>query len=198
MFRHLLVPLDGSSRAEQVLPVVARLARASQGTVTLLRVVDLTHDAITYGMGAAYISQGIIEDELSAARSYLEQWRHDPSLAGTVVQTRVVSGNPAAAIIAQADEPPIDLVILSSHGYTGMKRWLLGSVAEKVARHALVPSSSCVRTNYCTPIRVGTSYARLSRWIPRPALRTRWFPPLNWWPRFPRPVREHYTWHRWS
>lgn len=139
MFRHLLVPLDGSSRAEQVLPVAARLARASQGTITLLRVVDLTHDAITYGIGAAYISQDIIDDELSAARNYLDRWSHDPSLAGTVVQTRVVSGNPAAAIIAQADEPPIDLVIISSHGYTGMKRWLLGSVAEKVARNTLVP-----------------------------------------------------------
>lgn len=139
MFRHLLVPLDGSSCAEQVLPVAARLARTSQGTITLLRVVDLAHDAISYGIGAPYISQHIIEDEISNARSYLERWRHESSLAGTVVQTRVVSGNPAVAIIAQADEPPIDLVIISSHGYTGMKRWMLGSVAEKVARHSLAP-----------------------------------------------------------
>ena len=127
MFRHLLVPLDGSSRAEQVLPVAARLARVSQGTITLLRVVDLTHDAVSYGIGASYISQNIIDDELSAARSYLDQWRHNSTLAGTVVQTRVVAGNAAAAILAQAAELPIDLVVISSHGYTGMKRWLLGA-----------------------------------------------------------------------
>lgn len=139
MFHHILVPLDGSSRAEQVLPVAARLARASQGTITLLRVVDLTHDAISYGIGAPYIAQHIIEDDLSNARSYLDQWRHNSTLAGTVVQTRVVAGNAAAAILAQAAEPPIDLVVISSHGYTGLKRWILGSVAEKVARHSFAP-----------------------------------------------------------
>jgi len=139
MFQHILVPLDGSSRAEQVLPVAARLARASQGTITLLRVVDLTYDVISSGIGAPYIAQHIIEDDLSNARSYLEQWRHNSTLAGAVVQTRVVSGNPAVAILAQAAEPPIDLVVISSHGYTGLKRWILGSVAEKVARHSCAP-----------------------------------------------------------
>lgn len=52
MFQHLLVPLDGSTRAEQVLPVAARLARASQGTITLVRVIDLAHNALCYGVGA--------------------------------------------------------------------------------------------------------------------------------------------------
>jgi nucleotide-binding universal stress UspA family protein len=139
MFRHILVPLDGSPRAEQVLPVAAQVARAFQGTITLLRVVDLAHNAISYGIGAPYITQRLIEDELSVARSYLEQWRHNRALAGTIVQKRVVSGDPATAIIAQAAELSSDLVVISSHGYTGMKRWLLGSVAEKVARHSCAP-----------------------------------------------------------
>ena len=139
MFRHILVPLDGSSCAEQVLPVAARLARSSEGTITLLRVVDLTYDTVTYGLGASYISQNIIDDELSSAQRYLAQWSKHRLLEGIVVYTQVASGNPAAAIIAQAAQPPTDLVVISSHGYTGVKRWLLGSVAEKVARHALVP-----------------------------------------------------------
>lgn len=139
MFRHILVPLDGSARAEQALPVAARLARASQGTVTLLQVIDLTHDALSYGIEAPVLSQHVVEDTLSKARDYLSQQRHSHSLESVVVQERVISGNPAEEIIAQAAEPPIDLVVLSSHGYTGIKRWLLGSVAEKVARHAQVP-----------------------------------------------------------
>lgn len=139
MFRHILVPLDGSARAEQALPVAARLARASQGTITLLQVIDLTHDARSYGIEAPVLSQHVVEDTLSKARDYLSQQRHGHSLEGVVVQERVLLGNPAEEIIAQAAEPPIDLVVLSSHGYTGIKRWLLGSVAEKVARHVLVP-----------------------------------------------------------
>lgn len=139
MFRHILVPLDGSHRAEQALPVAAQLARASQGTITLLEIVDLTHNTIPHGIGAPYISQDIIDDELYAARSYLDRWRQNSLLSGLVVQTQAVAGNPATAIVAQAAEPSIDLVVISSHGYTGMKRWLLGSVAEKVARHSLAP-----------------------------------------------------------
>lgn len=139
MFRHILVPLDGSARSEQVLPVAARVARACHGTITLLRVVDLAYDAITYGMGAPYLSQHIIDDELTRARQYLEQWRQHPLLGGTPMQTRVMTGNPAVVILAQAGELPVDLIVMSSHGYTGMKRWLLGSVAERVARHSLAP-----------------------------------------------------------
>ncbi|HEX7734189.1 MAG TPA: universal stress protein [Ktedonobacteraceae bacterium] len=139
MFRQIVVPLDGSERAEQVLPVAARLARATQSGITLLQVVDLTYTAISYGMGAPYISQRLIEDEISRARNYLEQWRHDRTLEGIMVQTQAVAGDPATVITTRAAELPIGLVVISSHGYTGMKRWLLGSVAEKVAQHALVP-----------------------------------------------------------
>lgn len=139
MFRHILVPLDGSARAEHVLPVAAKLARASQGTITLLRVVDLAHGALFYGTAGPYIGERILEEDLSIARDYLDDWRFDHSLEGIGLQRRVVPGNPAAAILAQAAKPPIDLAVISSHGYTGMKRWFLGSVAEKVARHALVP-----------------------------------------------------------
>ena len=138
MFQHILVPLDGSTRAEQVLPIAARLARATRGTITLLRVVDLAHDALTYGIGAPYIAQNIIDDDFTSSRNYLEQLCQRKELTGVSLQTQVVGGNAAEAIISQATDP-IDLIVISSHGYTGMKRWIMGSVAEKVARHALVP-----------------------------------------------------------
>lgn len=139
MFRHIFVPLDGSARAEQVLPVAAHLARASHGTITLLQVVDLARDAISYGMGAPYITHDLIESELSCSKSYLKRLSHSPSLVGIEVQTQTIPGNPAAEIIAHTADPSIDLVVIASHGYTGMKRWFLGSVAEKVAQHSVAP-----------------------------------------------------------
>jgi nucleotide-binding universal stress UspA family protein len=138
MFQHILVPLDGSTRAEQVLPVAARLARASQGKIMLVRVIDLAHNALSYGMGAPYIAQNIIEDDFTSATHYLEHVCQYKELAGIAVETQVVGGNAAEAIVALA-VAPIDLIVISSHGYSGMKRWLLGSVAEKVAQHSLVP-----------------------------------------------------------
>lgn len=139
MFQHILVPLDGSTRAEQALPIVARLAHASQGTITLLHVVDLIHNTLAFGITAPYIAQNTIEDAFSDARRYLEQQRQKPCLEGIRVQTQVVGGNPAEVIIDQATDSPVDLIVICSHGYTGMKRWIMGSVAEKVARYALVP-----------------------------------------------------------
>lgn len=139
MFRHILVPLDGSARAEQALSVAARLARASSGTVTLLQVVDLAHHTFFSGLGGASSTEGSIEAKLARARDYLEQVRQRSVLAGIRVQTQVGEGDPAAVIIDEAAKSPRDLIVISSHGYTGVKRWIMGSVVEKVASHALVP-----------------------------------------------------------
>lgn len=142
MFRHILVPLDGSARAAQALSIAARLARASQGTITLFQAVNLAHEARPYGIEAPYLAPNCLEDMLAAARHSLEQQSHDECLVGIRVHIHVALGNPAEMILLQSAEPidpPVDLIVISSHGHTGMKRWLLGSVAEKVARHALVP-----------------------------------------------------------
>lgn len=145
MFRHILVPLDGSACAEQALSLAACLVRASRGMLTLFQAIDLASEVSPYGIDAPYLAPQRIEDDFASARRYLEQRSRTKLLAGLPVQTRVTSGNAAEAILAQATEPgegaedPIDLIVMSSHGYTGMKRWFLGSVAEKVARHALIP-----------------------------------------------------------
>lgn len=84
-----------------------------------------------------YIAQSMIEDDFTSAKHYLEQVCQSKELAGIALETQVVGGNAAEAIVALA-VAPIDLIVTSSHRYSGMKRWLLGSVAEKVAQHALV------------------------------------------------------------
>lgn len=139
MFEHLLVPLDGSSRAEQVLPVAARLARASGGTITLLTVVGLAPEAMSYRMAGPFLPQHVFEQDLAQAHRYLDQVAQRSELGGIVLDRQVDLGDPAATILSYAEHQAVDLLMLSSHGYTGLRRWLLGSVAEKVARHAPVP-----------------------------------------------------------
>jgi nucleotide-binding universal stress UspA family protein len=142
MFQHLLVPLDGSSRAEQALPVAARLARVSGAAITLVTVVDLAHEALLYQMAEPSLSPQVIDQDLTEARAYLDRVSQRSDLAGVSLDKQVDLGNPALKILSRAEAEiarPIDLIVMSSHGYTGIKRWLLGSVAEKIARHASVP-----------------------------------------------------------
>lgn len=139
MFRHILVPLDSSTRAEQVLPVAARLACRAGGTVTLLTIVDIAYEAVLNRMAAPFLPPNTIERDLTAARNYLDQVAQRSDLAGAALEKQVELGYPAAMILSRAQEQPIDLIVMSSHGYTGVKRWLLGSVAEKIARAAPVP-----------------------------------------------------------
>lgn len=139
MFTHMLVPLDGSRRAEQALPIAARLAQASGGTVVLLRVVNVPNQYTNYIAMQPIITQQDIDYQLDEAKDYLGILTHSTSLHSTDTRTLVFFGQPAASILAVAESQSIDLVVMSSHGYTGMTRWIMGSVAEKVAHHAPVP-----------------------------------------------------------
>ncbi len=139
MFRHILVPLDGSSRAERALPVAARLARFSDGKVVLLRVVSPSIEFVPYSTADPEMIQRLIDTDLEEARNYLDNITSVSSLISIPTETTVIVGQPAATILSVVDTHHIDLIVLCSHGYTGMKRWVLGSVAEKVAHHAPVP-----------------------------------------------------------
>jgi len=137
MLKRILVPLDGSSRAEQVLPVAARLAQASGGTIILLHVVTITQEAMTYG---TFFPPDALDVSAGGGRNYLGQLIQRLHLTGmAAVEKYVVIGNPAEKILSLAQEQDVDLIVMASHGYTGFKQWLMGSVAEKVAHHASAP-----------------------------------------------------------
>ena len=139
MFKRILVPLDGSERAERAIPVAARLARATGGSITFLRVVTAAIDAAWSILEAPTLMQHAVDTEQARVMDYLTQLATMQALAGVEIHTRVLSGVPAQHILAVAHTEQIDLIVLCSHGYSGMTRWTLGSVAEKVARSALVP-----------------------------------------------------------
>jgi nucleotide-binding universal stress UspA family protein len=139
VFHRILVPLDGSSRAEQALPVAARLAHFSGGTIVLLRVVSPSPELGPYPVPDPWTIQPLNDADLVEARNYLDHISSVSVLIGVNTETTVIAGQSAATILSVVDTHHIDLIVLCSHGYTGMKRWALGSVAEKVAHHAPVP-----------------------------------------------------------
>jgi nucleotide-binding universal stress UspA family protein len=140
MFQHILVPLDGSSRAEQALPLAAHIARRTGGTITLLQVIPHESGNTIY----AYSRAGVLADEfqialMQEARGYLERIAHTEPLAGIGVQTRVTINFPVQEILSYAESEHADLIVLCRHGFTGLKRWVMGSVAQKIVRHSPVP-----------------------------------------------------------
>ena len=137
MFQHILVPLDGSTRAEQALPVAARIARATDGSMLLVQVVN---QPIDYSGGWAPLVAGeIIEVEMDGATDYLKAVAASQILAGIETRTEVSLGMPAQYLIAVTEAHESDLVVLCSHGRTGLTRWALGSVAHSLVHQSAVP-----------------------------------------------------------
>lgn len=123
MYNKILVPLDGSKLAEQVLPYVQLFAGAFGAAVTLLRVTDADAQL------PFSVSQGA-SDYLKYVAASL------PTLAVDSVEK---IGKPAAAIIDSAKDDPKCLIAMATHGVTGLRRWFLGSVASKVVQSAANP-----------------------------------------------------------
>lgn len=144
MFKRILVPLDGSPRAESALAVAARVARVSDGTIVLLQVVSIpaTYTPYIYGPDMAQspmYAQQLIDIEQANAEKYLAEIAKLDTLAGINVEITVIPGTAGMTIIDTVREEHIDLIVMSSHGETGIKRWALGSVAQHVSRHSSVP-----------------------------------------------------------
>ncbi|HEV7237506.1 MAG TPA: universal stress protein, partial [Ktedonobacteraceae bacterium] len=139
MLKKILVPLDGSLRAERVLPVAACIARASEGSILLLQVVS---PPIDYGSGLApvpFVTGELIKAELKEADSYLKTVASSQVLTGIQTSTEVLYGFAAQQLLSTAQDESVDLIVMGSHGRTGLTRWILGSVAHKLTHESAVP-----------------------------------------------------------
>jgi nucleotide-binding universal stress UspA family protein len=131
MFNRILVPLDGSSRAQSVLKVASRLVRKTGGTLILLQVVSPIQE-LWPQMPAEFIG-------LTDAEQYLGALKKSADLDAIPTETIVQIGNPADVILSVAAEHHADLIIVCRHGYTDLTRWVLGSVSQKVVRYSTTP-----------------------------------------------------------
>lgn len=139
MFQRILVPLDGSERAETALPVAETIASATGGSLVLVRVVPLPRDTTFSTMEPFALVQEEPASEYQAAADYLTRQQRMLEHNGRVIRTRVLVGIPAQHILSCIEAEAIDLVVMCSRGETGFRRWAFGSVAQKVLRHSQVP-----------------------------------------------------------
>jgi nucleotide-binding universal stress UspA family protein len=140
MYRRIVVPLDGSKLAEAALPQAIDLARLTGAPVHLLRVVDFTRLERygPYALALEYSSaEPVLADEHLEAKAYLQEIQARLDGAGLLVDSEIRQGRVAREVVAAVK--PGDVVVMGSHGRGGLSRWLLGSVAEDVLRHASVP-----------------------------------------------------------
>lgn len=147
MYKHILYPTDGSAGSEAAIAHVREIAEAFDATVHVLHVVDTRQ--FTLGMSGNYMSgpKGYGRDRPSEDERKRElEERATPfveELAGEFegIETipAVRGGNPHEVILEYIDENDIDLVVMGTEGRTGVERYLLGSVSEKVVRLADPP-----------------------------------------------------------
>jgi nucleotide-binding universal stress UspA family protein len=139
MFRKILAPLDGSNVAEQVLPYVRVLAGGLEVPVELLGVVDLDIEQLTPQLPAEKRRHldAIIEESSCRTELYLKEIAQ--TFPGAKVSFAVEKGRAAEMIIARAATDKDTLIAMATHGRSGVDRWLLGSVAEKVLRGSANP-----------------------------------------------------------
>jgi nucleotide-binding universal stress UspA family protein len=139
MFERILVPLDGSARAELVLSQVGRILRREDAEILLLRVVDIPQPIAGVEVAGAFD----IADLRRQAREDAQKYLHDMArrFAGKAdkVHGRVAEGPAAQTILDSARKEGVTMIAMTTHGRSGIARWTMGSVAEKVARASNVP-----------------------------------------------------------
>lgn len=131
MYRRILVPLDGSERAEAVLPAAKSEASHHQATLVLMRVVPPLRHGL---MLIPSILDDIREQAMEMARDYLHAMAETLRAEGLEVETEVQFGAPAALIVEFAERSGCDLIIVGSHGQSGASQWRFGSVANKIVK----------------------------------------------------------------
>lgn len=161
MFKKILVPCDGSDLAGQaVFPYVEDFGKETGAQIVILRVVQSppgrsgthfragapempislpeTPEDVSIGRHPIYRDQEIAS-AVHEARSSVAKPEHLLRERGVHVRAEVILGEPADEIIEYAEQENFDLIVLCSHGSSGIRRWVFGSVTEKVLRGTTVP-----------------------------------------------------------
>ena len=148
MYKKIMVPLDGSELAECVIPHVEKLVSGRQvGTIVFVRVIE----ASPLSYKGAYVTskdeldqlesrtKKIEEERKSAATNYLKEVVGRLKQDGMEYQTEVLVGKAADNLIDYAENNEIELILIATHGRSGISRWVRGSIADRILRASRVP-----------------------------------------------------------
>jgi nucleotide-binding universal stress UspA family protein len=134
MYQKILVPLDGSKRAEKILTYVENLARSFTARVIFLQVVRTPYFAGTE-MTDAVLHQQELEQRINEAKSYLGALKTEFQKKGIVAEIHVAIGPVVNSIIECAESKDADLIAIASHGRSGLSRVFYGSAAAGILNH---------------------------------------------------------------
>lgn len=159
MYKKILLTLDGSEVATQAIPHASALAKATGAPVVVLQVIDSEAQIISQASGATIepISMGTITVEIAreavqaqrqAAQANLDAAKAVLAKDGvTNVTTVVREGSPGDQIVEAVEKEGADVVVIATHGRTGIRRAILGSVADHVVRNTPTASVLLIRAH---------------------------------------------------
>jgi nucleotide-binding universal stress UspA family protein len=141
MFKKILVCLDGSEIAEKIIPYVKEQALAAGSKVILLRVVSIPSELSLDipGFPAVPLRTSSMPDQLKKEYNIAKTYLQPINERGIQVECETLMGSPGPTIISYANENNIDLIAIASHGHSGLRNILLGSVAEHIIRDSSLP-----------------------------------------------------------
>ena len=142
MYQHIMVPLDGSELAECVLSHVETIATGCAVTkVTLVRVVSPLH--LHGGVESRFSPEErkhLEEDSINVAREYLDKLVKKLKEKGIAAESEVLyGGHVVDELVNYADKNEVDLIVIATHGRSGVSRWVWGSVTDRILRTAPMP-----------------------------------------------------------
>lgn len=141
LYSKILLPLDGSEFSAEALPHAEAMAESSQAELVLFQVIEDTRDYVltraeNLGIYAVEHNDTQREEAVETARRYLDDLASSLRHRQIATSTDMGSGDPATAIVDYARNEGVDLIVMSTHGRTGLARWAYGSVAHKVLQAA--------------------------------------------------------------
>jgi len=142
-YEHILLPLDGSALAEVAMLDAESIAKFYNAEITLLRVLPPINDIIKVDNHLVFYIDEQMENRKIRSSEYLNSISDKLKKESITSHTVVEVGHPEEIIVDYTSKNSIDIIVMATHGRTGMKRWVYGSVADKVLKSASVPILLC-------------------------------------------------------
>lgn len=137
MYKKILVPLDGSTLAEAALPHAEAIAKSEGAEIILLRIPMMP--ATEFFAREPSIAVRIQQEEEAVAKKYLDTKLNELKKEKIQASIIMLEGSVPDTILGIAEETHTDMIVMSTHGRMGLKRWLIGSVADRVVHQAHIP-----------------------------------------------------------